>query len=851
MRAGRQQVTASKDEPKLGRERRIIERPRLIKLLDESEAQMILLLAPAGYGKTTLARQWAKTLNRVIWVSLTPAHRDVVTFAEDIASGIESLGGNATEFIREYLRAQSNPQRAAHGVAVELSKQMNDVGVQWLILDDCHEVSGASEAGAMISTLTERLDCRMLTSSRARPAWARTRQVVYGKVREFDRADLAMTQEEVAEVLGHRVDLAELALQAEGWPAVLSLLAALERAAPLRSAMPEALHRYLAEELFQSAPETLRESLLTLALLPRLSSELLASEFGERRTQIVNQAHRLGFITGDAQTELHPLLREFLLSKLLEKPNAEERVRRAISRSIEAAEWEHALGLVLRFNVSDLVDPVLTAAFSPLARRGLVGTLSTFASQVRLVPAFPPAMVDLVDAEVAMREGQLELAIDLAGRAHERLGGGHPLRSRANVIVGQGHFLLASYDEAEAAFTAARANARDGRDAAEAIHGLVQTKVFGERGDVVPALTALLSQRHESPTHLLRYTTAELNRRRFDEGLGLPLNLDEALHILPRVDDPRARTSFTYSLAYAFALRADYDEAERFLALFLDDIRSFDLEFAVPYANWTAAMIALGLRRFGEAERSLQAVEDAAKRQHEQRHGVNARSLRARMLLQTGQSNEALEQVQREVPFRLIPSWLGEYLGTRALVLACLERTSEAESAADRALEISRAAEVRMLAASARAVCAVNSNDSSAAVTLANHAGALSVWDPVVCALRSSPALADAFATEETLRPTTEFLYQRSRDGGLARRAGFRTRSPRSPDELLSPREREVLGLIARGLRNREISSALFIADSTTKVHVRHILEKLGVRTRAEAVARYEMFATAKGADSA
>ena len=54
------------------RERRIIERPRLIKMLDESEARVILLLAPAGYGKTTLARQWVKTLSGAIWVSATP-----------------------------------------------------------------------------------------------------------------------------------------------------------------------------------------------------------------------------------------------------------------------------------------------------------------------------------------------------------------------------------------------------------------------------------------------------------------------------------------------------------------------------------------------------------------------------------------------------------------------------------------------------------------------------------------------------------------------------------------------------------------------------------------------------------
>ena len=46
----------------------------------------------------------------------------------------------------------------------------------------------------------------------------------------------------------------------------------------------------------------------------------------------------------------------------------------------------------------------------------------------------------------------------------------------------------------------------------------------------------------------------------------------------------------------------------------------------------------------------------------------------------------------------------------------------------------------------------------------------------------------------------------------------------------------------ARGMKNQEIARALFISPSTTKVHVRHILEKLGVRTRAEAVLRLEMF---------
>jgi ATP/maltotriose-dependent transcriptional regulator MalT len=44
--------------------RHIIRRPRLTRLLDECEARVILLVAPAGYGKTTLAREWLATPGR-------------------------------------------------------------------------------------------------------------------------------------------------------------------------------------------------------------------------------------------------------------------------------------------------------------------------------------------------------------------------------------------------------------------------------------------------------------------------------------------------------------------------------------------------------------------------------------------------------------------------------------------------------------------------------------------------------------------------------------------------------------------------------------------------------------------
>ena len=59
----------------------------------------------------------------------------------------------------------------------------------------------------------------------------------------------------------------------------------------------------------------------------------------------------------------------------------------------------------------------------------------------------------------------------------------------------------------------------------------------------------------------------------------------------------------------------------------------------------------------------------------------------------------------------------------------------------------------------------------------------------------------------------------------------------RTPDAVLTPREAELLSLLTEGLSNRELGQRLFISEATVKTHLAHIYAKLGVETRAAAIA--------------
>ena len=241
------------DEPRKPRIRgqRIIERPRLLRALDRSQARVRTLVAGPGYGKTTLSEQWAGSADRAAgWFRARPSAADVAVTARSLAEAFATVVDGAGRRLVERLGVTQDPEREVMVLAEMLAEDLAgwpDDG--WIVIDDYQHLSASVASERFVATLVERSPVRLLLASHTRPSWVAARSILDGDVLEIPENELAMSLEEVEQVLeGGPTELASgLVALAGGWPAVVGLAGMTPDVKDVDAVLPETLYESFAD----------------------------------------------------------------------------------------------------------------------------------------------------------------------------------------------------------------------------------------------------------------------------------------------------------------------------------------------------------------------------------------------------------------------------------------------------------------------------------------------------------------------------------------------------------------------------------------------------------------------------
>ncbi len=876
-----------------------VARQRLVDRLNQSSAgKLALISAPAGFGKTTVLTEWvAATVqgrNNIAWVSLDQNDNDRVSFWRYIVEALRRIQPEVGDQAWSLLNSPQPPEPET--LITVLVNEINTLDTNiTLILDDYHAIANDSIHRA-IAFLIDHLPPQMhlVIASRSDPPLPLARLRVRGELTELRAADLRFTPDEAIAFLNQMMgldlavaDVAALEQRTEGWIAGLQLAALSLQGRTDVSEFITAFSGdnryvvdYLVEEVLQRQPDNLRKFLLQTSILTRLNSALCQAvteqhqgpktlEALERSNLFVvplddqRQWYRYHHLFADVlQTHLHaeqPDLIPTLHQRASEWYEQNDLPAEAIHHGIAAQDFERAATLI------EQVWPTMR-------KRQQEATVLNW------MTALPDSLIrdrpilSVVYALILLNAGKLETVEARLQDAERRL-----------AQLGQ---TIADSPTAQAAqqyqsLPASIANARAYR--AQALGDFSSTITYSQQ-----ALALLPTDDYERGTTAailgLAYWASgnvEAAHQSFAEGL-------RVFHAIGGIQITISATFILANMGMAQGhLRATIETCEQALRLAAQHrppllLGTAELHLALSEIRYEQGELdaANQLLSKGESLRkqalisgadslwwrvkaqltAAQGDMDTALKQLHEAARVYRRSpvpdvrpieaLKVRWWLQQGRLAEALDWVRDcRLSVDDPASYLHEYKhltlarvaiaqykrdGTDAVispVISLLNRLLAAAEAQDRTGSRIKVLVVLALASEAQNNIAAARGALERALALAEPEGYVRLFvnegEPMR-ALLGQVAAGNDYAQ----RLLAAFDKGKNRPVMAAPIEGGEYVEP------LTPREIEVLRLIAAGMRNQEIADELFISLATVKRHIANTYGKLGVKHRMEAVVR-------------
>ena len=895
----------------------LVPRLRLAQRLDDGLGHgLVLVCAPAGYGKTMLLADWARRAARpAAWLSLDAGDNDPARFWRHAVAALDHLrpgiSGRAAGLLGPPAPPGFEPLLAV--LINELASQP-PAGPALLVLDDYHVITSAAVHQSLEFLVEHRPPGLCLAlASRSDPPLPLARLRARGLLTEVRAGELRFTGAEAAALLGAAAAgpgqalpgevVAALAARTEGWAAGLQLAALSLRGQPDPAGFVTAFtgsHRYvldyLTEEVLEQQDERLRTFLLETSVLGRLSGELCDAVTGRSGSQaLLERAEQSGLFLVALDEVRHWWRYHHLFADLLRVRLQQEQPGRAAQLHRAAAAWYEEQGLAdeairharaageLR-RAARLIEEHFDAVFY---LRGEQATISGWladlpADLVRSRPRLLLARATVANAggDVAAVEPLLDAAERAAaeGAAAERADGaagepftptvGRAASMLANVpaLIALDRSYLAQFrddTDGTARFAAlALASSEPGEWLLRSIaHGFLAVAEW-RRGRLAAAHSSFAASSagwraagQPTVTAWGGYQLAQVQRAQ-----GRPEAAERTCRqtletTMPGGGPPRPAAGPAYVVLADIAYQRDeLDTALRYATEGVALCRQF--VYGPPLAAGLATLAWIR-QASGDPDGARSAMSEAARIAAGPVSPLNpVPAQQVRLQLAQGDLAGAVrwgEESGLGPDDPLDYAREAGYLALARLLLArdqpgaaraLLGRLHAAAAAQDRPGSLVETGVLQALALEAAGDPDGALTALAGALTRARPLGCIRVFadegEPMAVLLdRLATARRAGLAAATEVAPGWLNRVQRSAAAASRRAAGDPARSAGRPGlaDPLTPRELQVLSMLAAGQSNQAIARQLVVTLDTVKKHVSHVLAKLGTANRTEAVA--------------